>query len=118
MEFVDPLISTKTKTRTDFVGDILRYKSDATADYSGTDENPVNKITQHLYSTLLSKIVSHRDKLNTLSSEYEKLSRDLRELDNRLISRAPYHVVDKYRVHLADTDKIVRSVTNIVLSIW
>lgn len=92
----------KSKTRTDFVGDILNLGNES------NDDDNLTKITQHLYTTLLSKLVSYREKLNTLSSDYEKLTSDLRELDNKLINRAPYHVVDKYRVHLADTDKIVR----------
>ena len=93
----------KSRTRTDFVGDILNLASG-----SGHDDDNLTKITQHLYTTLLSKLVSYREKLNLLSSDYEKLTLELRELDNKLIKRAPYHVVDKYRVHLADTDKIVR----------
>ena len=103
LEFVDNNHNlVKTKSRTDFVGDILNI------DKENVDDDHLTKITQHLYTTLLSKLVMYRDKLNSLSSDYETLSRDLRDLDNKLINRAPYHVVDKYRVHLADTDRIVR----------
>ena len=105
----------KPKTRTDFIGDVLKISSDDQENNNDVsdDKDPVNKITQHLYTTLLSKLVGYRDKLNFLSSEYERLSRDLRDLDNKLISRAPYHVVDKYRVHVADTDKIVRLILSV-----
>ena len=125
IEFVDGTkLSTscnRPRTRTDFVGDILKLNSvepcDKPEEVHDESSDNVNKITQHLYSTLLNNLVAYREKLHKLSSDYEKLSKDLRELDNRLMNRAPYHVVDKYRVHLADTDKIVRLILS-VTGMW
>ena len=116
LEFVDSLqtSSSKPKTRTAFISDVLHLPGD---DDLGGDlgdvSDPVPGITQHLYTTLLAKLVTHRERLTSLAAEYERLSRELRELDHRLISRAPYHVVDKFRVHLADTDKIVRLILSV-----
>ena len=108
-------VSSKPRSRTDFISDILKLGGagggEETRAGAGEGEgDPVNKMTQQLYTTLLSQLVAYRERLTSLSSEYEQLSLHLRELDHKLMGRAPYHVVDKFRVHLADTDKIVRLV--------
>ena len=116
LEFVDSLqtsSSFKPKSRTDFISDVLHLPGDDELGGDLSDSDPVPGITQHLYTALLAKLVSHRERLTSLAAEYERLSRELRELDHKLISRAPYHVVDKYRVHLADTDKIVRLILSV-----
>ena len=108
-------VSSKPRSRTDFISDILKLGGAGGGEETGAGEgegegDPVNKMTQQLYTTLLSQLVAYRERLTSLSSEYEQLSLHLRELDHKLMGRAPYHVVDKFRVHLADTDKIVRLV--------
>ena len=116
LEFVDSLqtsSSFKPKSRTDFISDVLHLPGYDELGGDLSDSDPVPGITQHLYTALLAKLVSHRERLTSLAAEYERLSRELRELDHKLISRAPYHVVDKYRVHLADTDKIVRLILSV-----
>ena len=117
LEFVDNLqtsSSFKPKSRTEFISDVLHLPgADDLIGADLSDSDPVPGITQHLYTALLAKLVSHRERLTSLAAEYERLSRELRELDHKLISRAPYHVVDKYRVHLADTDKIVRLILSV-----
>ena len=125
LEFVDSLhqtsssssvtVSSKPRSRTDFISDILKLGGAGGGEETGAgagegEGDPVNKMTQQLYTTLLSQLVAYRERLTSLSSEYEQLSLHLRELDHKLMGRAPYHVVDKFRVHLADTDKIVRLV--------
>ena len=121
LEFVDSLtsasvtVSSKPRSRTDFISDILKLGGGGGGEEAGPgagegEGDPVNKMTQQLYTTLLSQLVAYRERLTCLSSEYEQLSLHLRELDHKLMGRAPYHVVDKFRVHLADTDKIVRLV--------
>ena len=108
-------VSSKPRSRTDFISDILKLGGAGGGEETGAgagagEGDPVNKMTQQLYTTLLSQLVAYRERLTSLSSEYEQLSLHLRELDHKLMGRAPYHVVDKFRVHLADTDKIVRLV--------
>ena len=106
-------VSSKPRSRTDFISDILKLGGGGGGEETGAgagEGDPVNKMTQQLYTTLLSQLVAYRERLTSLSSEYEQLSLHLRELDHKLMGRAPYHVVDKFRVHLADTDKIVRLV--------
>ena len=77
LEFVDSLqTSSKPKTRTAFISDVLHLPGDG--DLGGdlsSDSDPVPGITQHLYTTLLAKLVTHRERLTSLAAEYERLSR-------------------------------------------
>ena len=78
LEFVDSLqtSSSKPKTRTAFISDVLHLPGDG--DLGGdlsSDSDPVPGITQHLYTTLLAKLVTNRERLTSLAAEYERLSR-------------------------------------------
>ena len=71
LEFVDSLtsasvtVSSKPRSRTDFISDILKLGGGGGGEEAGPgagegEGDPVNKMTQQLYTTLLSQLVAYR----------------------------------------------------------
>ena len=92
-------------SREDIIEEIFKLKT--------SDEESEPDLLEHLNTALLSKLLGLRERLKGLRRDKIEILAGLKDIEESLISRASYHVIDKYKVNISDTEKIVRLILSV-----
>ena len=95
IEFID----TNEKTRSDIIEEIFQLS--AVRPQSGDGD------------ALLAQLSALREREDVVRTDLLRVTAALHQMEECLISRAPYHVIDKFRVQTSDIEKIVRLILSL-----
>ena len=95
IEFID----TNEKTRSDIIEEIFQLS--AVRPQSGDGD------------ALLAQLSALREREDVVRTDILRVTAALHQMEECLISRAPYHVIDKFRVQTSDIEKIVRLILSL-----
>ena len=99
IEFID----TNEKTRSDIIEEIFQLS--AVRPQSGDGDSAS--------AALLAQLSALREREDEVRTDILRVTAALHQMEECLISRAPYHVIDKFRVQTSDIEKIVRLILSL-----